>query len=265
MHFPLLRDIATTNVVSIGIDNSASQAIKKILQNQHRNIVVIDNDRFYIMTALDILQVHSQYQNVEISLRDLDLTRIPTLHKEKNILETLSFIQNSIEYICIIDEQNKLYGLVTHTDIISHIDPNTLMDNFRLRDFLKMGRRMKWVSKEESTADILDKMAKSKFDNVMVVENNKAIGILTTKDIIELVYKKSDLNLSVDHYMSSPVETVKNDASVKEALAFIKEKHFKRLIVVNGDGELSGVISQKELISLTYSKWALLMKEYQEE
>jgi len=265
MHFPLLRDIATTNVVSIGIDHTASQAIEKILQNQHRNIVVIDGDIFYIMTALDILQTQSKHNQTDIKLKDLNLTRIPTLGKEKNILETLSFIQNSIEYICITDEENKLYGLVTHTDIISHIDPNTLMDNYRLCDFLKMGRRMKWVKKEEKTSIILHEMAKSKFDNVVVVENNKAIGILTTKDIIELVQNKSNLELSVSHFMSTPVETIKNNASVKEALNFVKEKHFKRLIVVKDNGELSGIISQKELISLTYSKWALLMKEYQEE
>jgi len=53
----------------------------------------------------------------------------------------------------------------------------------------------KWVKKEEKTAAILHEMAKSKFDNVVVVENNKAIGILITKDIIELVKNKSDLEL----------------------------------------------------------------------
>ncbi|MFK5891629.1 MAG: diguanylate cyclase [Pseudomonadota bacterium] len=265
MHFPLLRDIATTNVVSIEIDNTASDAIEKILKNKHRNIVVVGEDDFFIMTALDILQIQSLQKDLNTPLCDLQLTKIPTINKEKNILETLSYIQNSIEYICITDQNGKLFGLVTHTDIISHIDPHTLMDNYRLCDFLKMGRRMKWVKKDVKTVDILNEMAMNKFDNVVIIENKLPVGILTTKDIIGLVQNKSDLQLNVANYMSTPVQTINTEASVKDALSFIRKNHYKRVIVVEHNGEVAGIISQKELISLTYSKWAILMKEYQEE
>jgi diguanylate cyclase (GGDEF)-like protein len=57
---------------------------------------------------------------------------------------------------------------------------------------------------------------------------------------------------------------IKN-VSVREALNFIKERHYKRVVVKDDDGLLSGIITQKELISLTYSKWAILIKEYQDE
>ncbi|MEA2012930.1 MAG: PTS sugar transporter subunit IIA, partial [Verrucomicrobiota bacterium] len=32
---------------------------------------------------------------------------------------------------------------------------DTLMDNFRLEDFLKLGKRIRWVPKEDKTSDIL--------------------------------------------------------------------------------------------------------------
>ncbi|MDD3452649.1 diguanylate cyclase [Sulfurimonas sp.] len=65
--------------------------------------------------------------------------------------------------------------------------------------------------------------------------------------------------------MSSPVDTLNKESSVKEALDFLANKHYKRVIVVDDDGCLSGMITQKELISLAYSRWAMLTKEYQEE
>ena len=65
--------------------------------------------------------------------------------------------------------------------------------------------------------------------------------------------------------MSTPVDTIHKDSSIKEALAFVKLKHYKRVIAVDENGVLSGIVTQKELISLTYSRWAMLMNEYQKE
>jgi diguanylate cyclase (GGDEF)-like protein len=139
------------------------------------------------------------------------------------------------------------------------------MENYRLKDFLKLGRRMKWVSKNERTCDLLSKMTKEHFDNVVVVEEMVPVGILTTKDILRLIKERVDLTKDVSHYMTQPVQSVHNNASIKEALEFIKKKHFRRVVVVDSYNKLTGIIAQKELISLTYSKWATLMKDYQQE
>jgi diguanylate cyclase (GGDEF)-like protein len=80
-----------------------------------------------------------------------------------------------------------------------------------------------------------------------------------------LLYSKKDLSKSVSCYMTSPIETISDDVSIKEAIKFMQDKHFKRIVVVNSKNELSGIILQKELIALSYNKWTSLMKNYQEE
>lgn len=102
-------------------------------------------------------------------------------------------------------------------------------------------------------------------DSVMIVEDAKPIGIFTTKDIVKVIRKNLDLDAPIGTYMSTPVETLNKNSTVKEALDFLARKHYKRVVVVNDDGSLSGMITQKELISLAYSRWAMLTKEYQEE
>jgi diguanylate cyclase (GGDEF)-like protein len=82
---------------------------------------------------------------------------------------------------------------------------------------------------------------------------------------MRLIKSKSDLSLAIKYYMTSPVDTVRNTFTIKKALAFVKSKHYKRIVVVDEAGLFEGVIDQSELISLTYSNWATLMKEYQEE
>ena len=265
MRFPLIRDIATQNVVSIGVDSLVSQAIEMMLKHEHRNIVVVDGDRYRILAVLDILSMQADKVDFDTSIKELDLPFIPSISKDKNVLDTLEFLNDTIEYICAVSSDNSLYGLVTHTDITSNIDPDTLMDTYTLQDFLKLGRRMKWVGKDEKTCTILKQMIESAFDNVVVVEDFKPIGILTTKDVVRLIKNRDDLDLPVYEFMSKPIDTINKSSSIKDALAFIKEKHYKRVIVVDDDGSLSGVIAQKELISLTYSRWATLMKEYHDE
>lgn len=265
MKFPLLKDIASTKVISVDITSSIADALEVMLKENHRNIIVLDGNRFKILTIMDVLNITTEGINLQSTLSELDLAIVPTISKDKNVLDTLEYLNNSVEHICMINPDNTLYGLVTHTDISGNIDPDTLMDNYRLKDFLKLGRRMKWVNKDEVTSSLLESMNKGLFDNVVVVEDMTPIGILTTKDIMRLIKSKVDLELSVSHYMTSPVKTVCRKSSIKEALEFIKTKHFRRVIVVDEENKLTGIVAQKELIALTYSKWASLMKDYQEE
>lgn len=80
-----------------------------------------------------------------------------------------------------------------------------------------------------------------------------------------MIKNEDDLDVEIEQHMSSPVDSIHKNSSIRDALAFVKEKHYKRVVVVDDDGSLSGIITQKELITLTYSKWAIMMKEYQEE
>ena len=263
MRFPIVGDIATRNVVTIDIDKSISEAISKMISHEHRNVVVVDSTNYFILTVMDILNLEGK--DLNISLKDIKLLTIPTIAKDKNVLDTLEYLDERVEYICVLNDDLSLYGLITHTDITSNMDPDTLMDTYLIEDLLKIGKRMKWVEKDEITSKLIKDMYDGSFDNAIIIEDSKPIGILTTKDIMCLIKNKEDFELPVSTFMTSPVETISKKSSIKDTLSFITKKHYKRAIVVNDDGSLFGVISQKDIISLTYTRWAMIMREYQEE
>ena len=265
MRFPLVGDIASTTIVQVDIECSIEEALDILLLSEHRNIIVVDRDSFKLFSVINVLNIQKNKIDLSMKLNQLHLIKIPTIEKDKNVLDTLEYLNYEGEFICVLNADKSLYGVVSHTDITSNIDPDTLMDNYRLSDFLKLSRRMKWVKKDTIVSELLDEMLSGLFDNVIVIEKMKPIGILTTKDIMNLIKNKSDLDVEVNRYMSSPVDTIGKNSSIKEALEFVKSKCYKRVVVIEENGDLSGIISQKELISLTYSRWAILMKEYQEE
>jgi len=265
MRFPSIGDIATRDVVTVEMHQSISQAVDKIYATKHRNAIIPYLGEYFVFGAQDILQMSSSGVDVDSSLESLQLRKINTIFKDRNVLDTLEVVDrpNECEQMVVLDEKGILFGIVTHTDITNNIDPETLMENFSLQDFLKLGKRMKWVSKDLSAKELFGEIASQSFDNAIIVEDGTPLGIITTKDVMRLIKEKVDLSLSIEHYMSSPVETLDKNASIKEALDFMREKHFKRAVVVDDEGHLKGVITQKELISLTYSRWARLIKEHQ--
>jgi diguanylate cyclase (GGDEF)-like protein len=265
MKFPLIKEVASTDVIHVDITDSISKAMDVMIEHNHRNVIVKDAKRYKILTVTDVLKIQNDDFDLNLPLKSLSLEIIPTILVDANILDTIEYLNNPMEYICAVNEDNSLYGLVTHTDITSHIDPHTLMDNYRLIDFLKIGRKMKIVSKDTFISNILSDIIDGSSDHVLVVDDMKPVGILTTKDLMLLIKQKEKLNVEVSTFMSSPVESIDKNASIKEALEFINKKHYKRVVVVDEDGKVISVISQKDLISLTYSKWATLVKEYQEE
>ncbi len=263
MRFPAIKELCITDVVSIGSHATIHQALEQMLESDHRNIVVIADTTFLLLSVYDVLKLRDEI--LERPLNTLNLLQLPTLHKETNILDAIDLIQHESELIAVIDDDESLFGIVAHSDIISSIDPDTLMDNYRLRDFVKSNKSSRWISKNSITSDVLNDIQRYCHDSAIIVEARRPIGILTTKDVLHLLKEQSDLSQPVEVYMSAPVETIHYDSTINEALRRIKDKHYKRIVTVNDEGKLIGIITQKELITITYSRWVVMMKEYQQE
>jgi len=265
MKFPQISDVVSKSVVKIDIKNSIEDAVEKMYDSEHRNVVVEDGVNYYILTASDILQLKLKNYNFKTPLNKISLRNIPTINYKDNILDTIEYLDNPIEYICAVDDNKKIYGILTHTDIISNIDPETLMENYRIGDLINMNKHIQKCDANSQTSDILSKMVQNNYDCIVIVDKSTPVGIITTKDIMQLLKNGDDLLKPISVYMSSPIQALNENASIKEAINFMKEKHFKRVIITNKENQLVGLILQRELISLSYSRWSILMKQYSNE
>lgn len=266
MHFPNILEIATKNVTQIDESASLNKAIEKMVLSGHRNIVVTGGHYPHILLAKDMIKFNLQKVDLDTPLNELSLNRLPTARASDNILDATIFLKESIEYIGIEDEEKNLVGLMTHTDIINSIDPEILMENFSIEDVINKHRHDLWVNESDNCQQIMEKMAIHNTDCVLALnDQGKLTGIFTTKDTLRYYEIKQDMNGPLKNYMTSPVITVPPDTSVKEALAFIKQKSFKRVVVKDDNDCLVGMILQRDLISITYNKWATLMRQFQDE
>jgi acetoin utilization protein AcuB len=64
--------------------------------------------------------------------------------------------------------------------------------------------------------------------------------------------KASSKDLLASDVMSSPVLTLFENSTLKEALEFVKLKRFRHVPVVNGENKLSGILSDRDFFKFQY-------------
>jgi CBS domain-containing protein len=94
-------------------------------------------------------------------------------------------------------------------------------------------------------------MAKHRIGSVVVVEGNnyKPIGIITESDIIKkvLAQKKVADQVAVRQIMSSPLIVVNSIDSIDTAAEAMVKNKVKRLVVLEQDGAMIGVLSVTDI------------------
>lgn len=88
---------------------------------------------------------------------------------------------------------------------------------------------------------------------VLVLRGSEPVGILTEWDVLGLVESEDDpAETLVEDVMSSPVQTIEADRSLTDAADVMARENFRNL-VVEGDGELLGVLTQRDVIAAAAS------------
>ena len=107
------------------------------------------------------------------------------------------------------------------------------------------------INDNPSVLDVAKLMAKHRIGSVVVVEysNNKPIGIITERDIIKKVSAQNKVadQVAVRHIMSSPLIAVKSIDSIDTAAEAMTKNKVKRLVVLEQDGTIIGVLSVSDI------------------
>ena len=100
------------------------------------------------------------------------------------------------------------------------------------------------ISPDRPISDALDVMRRYKISGVPVTRNKKLVGILTNRDLRFV----SDTRLLIDDVMTKKnLITVPVGTTLEEAEAILHEHRVEKLLVVNDQYELKGLITVKDI------------------
>jgi len=111
------------------------------------------------------------------------------------------------------------------------------------------GRDVWSVNPDQTVLEALELMTDKGIGAVIVLENDKIVGIFSERDFARFSAKKGSLSLyiPVNELMTQAVFTVHPDQSIDECMALMTQKHIRHLPVVD-KGQLVGLISIGDVV-----------------
>ena len=106
-------------------------------------------------------------------------------------------------------------------------------------------------SPEDTVAEASAKMRQNQTGSILVMDSGKLAGILTERDVLRVVAEGKDPKTVTvrDEMTDSPV-TIPTHTSLQQAAQTMVDKWFRHLPVVTNDGDVVGIISLRDLLTI---------------
>lgn len=117
------------------------------------------------------------------------------------------------------------------------------------------------VHTAQPLSDVYDLFQDRAYHHLPVVDGRTPVGIISAADILKLVYDIEhndermlrtylDHQFSIEDAMTTDLVTVTVDAKVREVVDAMSAGTIHSVLVVDGDGELEGIVTSTDLINL---------------
>lgn len=270
-------------IVFLGSDRTFLDARNLMLRYNIKRVVVSspkDKKAIGIVTEKDIAHFLS---NHAFDKRKLGEMRLGELLQNKTELYAINknfslglcaqlMLDKNISSLLLVDEENILNKIITKTDLIALIASRNL-GNFKVGEY--MTQRVITVSPEDNVNIIPVLLTQHNISRVVVVSENKPIGIITTRDMIPkgnyfggLNYSNNDQskqfeNTTINKNVSSSkiripfgvldIMThdpllINQEAMLNEAAKLMIANCISGIPVVNKLQELAGIITKTDII-----------------
>lgn len=105
------------------------------------------------------------------------------------------------------------------------------------------------LSPSETVSSLMFKMINEDIGAVVVVDEGRAVGIITEKDVLERVIMrgKDVYETKAKDVMSKPLISIDADRPIKEGLELMRKNKIKRLAVTKNES-LIGLVTEKRLL-----------------
>lgn len=224
----------------------------------HCLVVLHEGKLCGIFTERDLVRLIAE----EVDLEQITLgeaIRIPVISlccdDQSNIFTALDLLRHhGLRYLPIVDPEDQPLGIVTYDSLRNALPPIRLLTRLHCaRDV--MTESLITASTTSSLLDVARLMGSHHVGCVLIYDETgdrpRPVGIVTERDVVQ--FQSLELNLretSVATVMSSPLFTLAPESSLWEAHQTMNRHHVHRLVVVDAEGIVQGLVSQTSLFQV---------------
>ena len=117
-----------------------------------------------------------------------------------------------------------------------------------------MTARVISTKKESSILDVMKLMKDKNVGFVVIEENKEAIGVITDRDIVLALSKEISHHTNITKIMKKYVISINEKIPVSEASDIMGYMQVRRLVVLNDQNKIVGVLSLSDLAKCTLTE-----------
>ena len=185
---------------------------------------------------------------------------LPNILKVKNIIrispdiplsKALSHLSSSHDAAFVFNDDEKYIGIINpYYCLIKSSHPG----NSKVENCLYHPPR---IRETDSVAKVAQHMIDSKIHYLPVLSDKNAfLGIVSARHILTILQNSKLFNIKINEYLKikkNPLITVYEDDLVTEAMKTFKSRKISKLVVINRNMRLKGIVAQYDLINYLVS------------
>ncbi len=264
-----IENVMAKDIITIHKDQTVSDALKLMSKHKISRLVAISpksGEVAGIITEKDmaIKIASSKYENVPLShmristIMTPDVITAKTSDSKVRVLKTM--VDKHIGGIPILDDENKVVGMVTKTDFLNDMDAEQYKET-PIKEI--MTNRVVTVGPDDRLVHARRLMIDNDISRLVVVNSGLIMGIITAKDVARTVidfkkrvpekYQHSQIrNLFVQEVMSQTIETTTKDASIADVAEIMVANEFSGMPVSDDKNKVQGIVSKTDILKYVY-------------
>ncbi|WP_027184081.1 diguanylate cyclase domain-containing protein [Desulfovibrio inopinatus] len=246
-----IQSLYTPNIVSVGSDTSISSVIDTMRQNNASCVLVLEERRpLGIFTEKNVVKIAARMNQgiFDFPVSSAMSTPVYTATEAMVMDDAFKVLSdNNVTHLVVVDDLGGVKGILSRS---------CLMRNLGLEYFLEFKRVGDVMNPDVMTAPLdmklskaIHRMTERALSCLVTVEEEQPLGIVTERDIARLVLEMShESDPVLADVMTTPVLTVDILDSVYEASIRMQAEQVCRLVVVEHERELRGLLTLSDII-----------------
>ena len=258
-----INEISVPGIISVSPMFTLQDSVALMSEKKISCLVVTENEQpIGIFTERDLIRlIHEEKIGKESKINEFMNSPVITVWDGDKIYEAYNtLVSKKIRHLVSIDSQGTVMGILSQSDILNSLGFDYFYEKKKVAQV--MTRAIVTTNKKASLKKAIELLSHKQVSCLLVEEDDRPVGILTERDIGRIFLQGNDLDkICVEQYMSSPVSHVSLETPIQEATNIMKREKIRRLVVVNQEGEIEGLLTQSDIIKDLSGKYIESLKE----
>jgi CBS domain-containing protein len=255
--------LASRPVITIDIDAPVIEAFQLMSARRISCIVVLFKDEpIGILTERDVVfAANWVISDPRLRMREVMSKPVLAVNGETTLSEAYQlFREHKIRHLVVLGSDLEMSGVFTQTDLVRALAQELFAQTPDISSL--MSSKVWQLPPQAPVRQALALMAAHAISGVVVVDEQLPVGIFTERDAVRLIASGTDLtSMPLSAVMATPVMTAPVTAQPRKAFDQMRDHAVRRLVVVNEQGGLAGMLTQTDLSRILDQQEPALMGE----